>query len=119
VNFAAGTAALTLAFAVDVWLRGLPSGHLPANPWLYLGGPLGVLFIAVAASVVRLTGVLLMGLAMIAGQLLAALALELAVPGTAGHTGAYTVGGVVITLLAVGVAGLKPRRAPIDRHPPV
>ena len=112
VNFATGTTALGVAFAVDVGLRGLPAGHLPVEPWLYLGGPLGVLFIAVAASVVRLTGVLLMGLAMIAGQLLAAVALELVVPGTAGHAGAYTVGGVAITLLAVGVAALGPRQSP-------
>jgi transporter family-2 protein len=116
VNFATGTAALGVAYAVEVALRGLPSGRLPPEPWLYLGGPLGVLFIAVAASVVRLTGVLLMGLAMIAGQLLAALALELTVPGTAGHTGMYTVGGVAITLLAVGIAALGPRRSPGDRH---
>jgi transporter family-2 protein len=110
VNFTAGTTTLVIVYAVDVTLRGWPTGPLPADLWLYSGGAMGVALIAIAASVVRLTGVLLMGLAMIAGQLLCALALALLAPGTAGGPGGYTVAGVALTLVAVGVTVLPGRR---------
>lgn len=78
INFTAGTAALLLAFAVGVAVRGWPDGALPAEPWLYAGGLLGVLVIATAVAVVQVTGVLVLGLSAIAGNVLGALLLDLA-----------------------------------------
>ena len=110
VNFVTGTAVLLLAFAVSVPLRGLP-GRLPAGPWwLYAGGLLGIVFIAVGAAVVRHTGVLLLGLSMIAGQVTGALLLDEIVPSDAGRPGWNTVLGAALTLVAVGVAVLPARR---------
>ena len=74
VNFAVGTVALLVVFAVDLALRGWPAGTFPTEPWLYLGGPIGIVFIAIAAAIVRFTGVLLLGLATIAGQVVGAVA---------------------------------------------
>jgi transporter family-2 protein len=99
VNFAAGTAALVVAFAADVALRGWPTGPLPRQLWLYLGGCIGVGFIAVSASIVRHTGVLLLSLGTIAGQLLTATALDRATP--------TTLLGVGLTLVAVLIATLS------------
>jgi transporter family-2 protein len=112
LNFVMGTAVLLIAFAVSVALRGLPD-HLPRGPWwLYVGGTLGIIFIAVGAAVVRYTGVLLLGLAMIAGQVTGALLLDAIVPGDAGRPGWNTVLGAALTLVAVAVAVVPPRRRP-------
>ncbi|MEV4757653.1 DMT family transporter [Micromonospora sp. NPDC049559] len=108
VNFAAGTAVLLLAYGVETAVHGWPAGSLPATPWLYLGGPVGIVFIAVAAAVVRFTGVLLLGLATIAGQVLGAVAIDLLVPPEAGRPGAFTLTGALLTLVAVGVAASQP-----------
>ncbi len=113
INFGAGTGALLVAFAVDLAVRGWPAGHLPGNPVYYLGGGIGVVLIAIAAAVVRYTGVLLLGLSMVAGQLLGALIIDLVVPGSEGRPGANTMAGLAMTLAAVGVASMRTgRRAP-------
>lgn len=111
INFIMGTSALAIAFAVDLVVRGLPHGHLPANPVYYLGGCLGVMFIAIAAAVVHEIGVLLLGLSMVAGQLIGALGVDVVAPGSEGRPDLNTLVGVALTLVAVGVASLRPRRA--------
>lgn len=109
VNFTVGTVALTLVTAVEVGIRGLPES-LPPQPWLYLGGPLGVLFIGAAAAVVPITGVLLLGLGTVAGQLVGAVLLDVFVPTGADHLTATTVLGAALTLPAVAVIALPGRR---------
>jgi len=109
VNFTAGCAALTLALAVDLALRGAPH-RLPAEPWLYTGGAIGVAYIAVAAAVVQRTGVLLLGLGTIAGQLIGAVVIDEAVPGGYARPGVATLAGTALTLAAVGVAARPGRR---------
>lgn len=112
VNFFMGTAVLLVAFAVSIAVRGLPD-HLPRGPWwLYAGGTLGIVFIALGAAVVRYTGVLLLGLGMIAGQVTGALLVDAIVPGAAGRPGWNTVLGAVLTLAAVAVAVVPPWRRP-------
>jgi transporter family-2 protein len=116
INFVAGTTALLLAFAVDVLVRGWPIGHLPANPVYYIGGSMGVVFIAIAAAVVRHTGVLLLGLSMVAGQLIGALLIDLVVPGPEGRPGVNILIGVALTLIAVGAAGMRVGSPDRDRE---
>jgi bacterial/archaeal transporter family-2 protein len=105
INFAVGSATLALALVADVALRGWPAGELPTQWWLYLGGPLGILFIAVAASVVKRIGVLLLGLSSIAGQVCGAFLIDVIVPDAAGRPGPRTIAGTVLTLFAVWLAG--------------
>jgi len=109
VNFVAGTTVLLLALAVSLALRGRPAAA-PAEWWLYVGGSLGIVFIAVGAAVVRWTGVLVLGLSMIAGQLTGAVLIDLMVPGRGGGLAANSVLGAALTLLAVLVAGWSRRR---------
>ncbi|MEV4488873.1 DMT family transporter [Micromonospora coxensis] len=108
VNFTVGTVALLATFAVDVAVRGRPSGAFPGEPWLYLGGPIGIVFIAIAAAIVRFTGVLLLGLATIAGQVVGAVLLDLLLPTAASRPGAATLAGAALTMVAVLVAALGP-----------
>lgn len=105
VNFLAGTVVLVIAFL----LRGSRFGVLPEEPYLYVGGVLGIVFIAIAASVVRYTGVLLLGLATIAGQVAGAVVLDLAIPrGSRPTTETYV--GAALTLVAVGLVAGRRRR---------
>jgi transporter family-2 protein len=113
LNAAVGTAALLLVFGVTGMVRGWPSGTLPAQPWLYAGGAIGACFTAIGVAVVRRIGVLLLGLAVIAGQLTGATALDLIAPGQAGPPGPAGFIGVALTLIAVAIglsAGLPLRR---------
>ncbi|WP_233201939.1 DMT family transporter [Cryobacterium sp. Y11] len=109
LNFLSGSIALVLAALVHGVLVGFAL-DLPSNPWLYTGGLIGCIFIAGAAVVVRTTGVLMLGLCIVAGQLVCALALDLLAP-TAGHPlGLSTVLGTVIALAAVVIAAVRWRR---------
>jgi transporter family-2 protein len=112
VNFLVGTAALAAALVVSVLVRGRP-GALPAEPWLYTGGALGIAFIAVAAVVVPMTGVLVLGLAMIAGQVAGAVLIDLVAPVAGATLSTGEVAGAALALVAVGVAA----RRPPARHP--
>ncbi|MGQ4598802.1 DMT family transporter [Nocardia sp. R6R-6] len=102
INFCVGLGALlVLAAAVRATVGG--SAQFPTEPWLYVGGLIGVAFIALAALTVRWIGVLLLGLTSVAGQLLFALVLDLITPTSAGLS-ATAIIGCVLTLVAVGVA---------------
>jgi len=109
INAVVGTAALVLAFGVASLIHGLPDGSLPGRPWFYLGGAIGVGFTAIGVAVVRHIGVLLLGLAVIAGQLTGALALDLLAPGPAGAPGLTGYLGVGLTLAAVFVVVARDR----------
>jgi transporter family-2 protein len=103
INFLAGTLALLLALGTGL-LLGQGVGPLPTEPWLYVGGPLGICFIAIAAAVVKRIGVLLLGMASIAGQILGSLAIDAIVPAAAGPPDARTIAGAALALAAVALA---------------
>jgi transporter family-2 protein len=109
LNFLAGTTVLVLACAVHEAIVGWPE-HFPANPLLYTGGFIGTVFIAGAVIVVRTTGVLLLGLGSIAGQLAMSLALDVFLP-IQGHVIEWsTVTGTLLALVAVTIAAIPSRR---------
>ncbi|GAA2069229.1 DMT family transporter [Aeromicrobium halocynthiae] len=109
-NFVVGTTTLLLAVPLSFLRPGSVDG-LPDEWWLYLGGAMGVGFIALAAWLVKVHGVLVLSLCMIAGQVVSAELIELASPdphvGIVGVVaGALTVVGVVVALL------VRPRSHP-------
>lgn len=110
VNFVVGTVALALGVLVHAAIAGLDVGDWPGpDKWyLYLGGPMGAVFVAIAALVVRQLGVLRLGLAVTAGQLVGALLLDVALPVSGAGVEALTVVGVALTLVAVHVSGRRP-----------
>ena len=123
VNATVGTVALLLAFAVSVYVRGWPAGAAPREPWLYVGGPLGIVVIASSVIVVRQIGVLLLALGFVAGQVVGALGADLVAPGSAGPPGRATILSAALTLLAVLIAAYRsagpPRVVPPALTPPV
>lgn len=107
VNFVVGTTALLVGLALRELLVGVHVHAWPTQWWLYLGGPLGVTFVAVAAVIVRPLGVLRFGLAVTAGQLLGALLLDATVPERGHGVALPTVIGAALTLVAVTVSGRR------------
>jgi transporter family-2 protein len=78
VNFVAGTLIILVTLLL---VQGIPViQSLPTNPWLYLGGVVGGAFIFLQVLVVRQIGVLALGLSLLAGQVVAALTLDLLLP---------------------------------------
>ncbi|MEV4668584.1 DMT family transporter [Microbacterium sp. LWO12-1.2] len=109
VNFAVGSAVLLIAAIVSVSLHGWPQ-HWPGSPAYYIGGFVGTLFIGLAAIFVRTVGVLLLSMSNVAGQLLAAIVFESALPLAGGSTPGL-LGGVAVALCAVTIAALPRRTA--------
>ena len=109
VNFVVGTSVLAIA-AIAYGFVGGWQHQFPTDPTLYIGGAIGVIFIAVAAVLVPITGVLFFALGSIAGQLVGALALEVFLPTDNDGVAPTTVIGVVLTLIAVAVASLSSQR---------
>jgi transporter family-2 protein len=109
-NFAVGTAVLVGVMLVHAASVGWPD-RMPADWWLYTGGAIGCVFIAAQAVLVRRVGVLLLALGLVAGQLAAALALDLLLPATGRPVGFATVGGTALALVAVALASLRWGRA--------
>lgn len=108
-SFIAGTVVLALAAAVSVRVGGAPD-PLPAEPWLYLGGMLGVAYIFLGAFLVAHTGVLLLGLGSVLGQLVTAVVIDMLWPTDAAPAPWQIVTMVVIAAASVLVALARPRR---------
>lgn len=117
-NFLTGTAFLVVLLGVQ-WLRGAyePVSFAGVPWWAWWGGCIGVVFIAVAAWAVQHLGVLVFGLALLSGQIVSALAIDLAVP-TAGHEVTLVMAvGAGVTLAAATVAGWFARPTRTAPHP--
>lgn len=109
-NFVIGTAVLAVIFAVSAVASGTPLQPPPDEPWLYLGGLIGVTFIGLNAVLVRRIGVLVLNLCLIAGQLTTSVLLDVVAP-VPGHALApVTVIGTVLALVAIGITVIPVRR---------
>ena len=108
-NFLVGALVLVVIAIIHTAISGWPA-HFPATPWLYLGGLVGIAFIAAQATIVRSTGVLLMGLAVLSGQLVTAVVFDLVVPVQAHAIAPLTIVGAALTLVAVVIAAIPGRR---------
>ncbi|MGO2755824.1 MULTISPECIES: DMT family transporter [Brachybacterium] len=107
-NFVVGTAVLALAASMHMLAAGAPQA-LPPNPLLYLGGPIGIVFIAMAAYLAGPLGVLTLAMSTIAGQIVGSVVIDaIAAPG---HLTVTTVAGAALTLLAAVLAASSRRRA--------
>ncbi|MFC9920022.1 DMT family transporter [Agromyces binzhouensis] len=110
MNFLVGTAVLVVVMLAHAASVGWPTAF-PTAPWLYAGGAVGCVFIAAQAVLVRRVGVLVLALGLVAGQLAAALALDVLLPTSARPVGFATVGGTVLALVAVALASIRWRPA--------
>ena len=100
VNFLMGSIVLTIALIFNL-SRGGSIGNLPHGIVVYLGGPIGVVFIAVSAYTVKHLGILNFILFSVAGQLIGALLLDWLSPAAHTKVSAYLITGTAMTLIAV------------------
>lgn len=110
VNFATGTVMLVLVSLIKIAVVGLPTSA-PSEIGLYCGGLLGIFVVGIATVVVRHTGVLVLSMGMVAGQLLGAGLLDLRVPAPGTSLEMSTVVGIVLTFVAVALAAWPSRAA--------
>ncbi len=110
VNFTVGLAVLSVIATVVELFDGKPFVPPPAiwsDPVLWLGGPIGVVFVTVAAFAVRGLGVLLFSLLTIVGQLLGGLGVDLVAPANAGQSISWQIFAAVgLSILATALAFL-------------
>lgn len=109
MSFIAGTIALLVAAGISIAVRGAPDAP-PPEPWLYLGGFLGAAYILLGAFIVAQTGVLLMGLGSVLGQLATSVIIDLIWPAAAGPAPWQIIGMVVVAVASVAVALPRSRR---------
>lgn len=107
VNFTVGFTALFAVFCLLLAVGAAEFGTWPTQWWLYLGGPAGVAFIALAAWAVRGLGVLAFSLLGIAGQLLGAVVTDLVWPGAEQTLGWPQWVGLALIAVAVWLAALR------------
>lgn len=103
MSFIAGTAVLVIAATASVAVSGMPQA-LPSEPWLYLGGVLGFAYILLGATIVAHTGVLLLGLGSVLGQLVTSVVIDLVWPPAAGPAPWQLIAMVVVAVASVVVA---------------
>jgi transporter family-2 protein len=120
VNFVVGFTALLVVFLLGSVAFGAGAHQLPRSHWwLYLTGPIGVVFVALAAWVVRLLGVLLFSLSVVSGQLAGAVLIDVISPTGTQTVGVATLVGVALTVVAVAIGSglLRVRRRPWQDQP--
>lgn len=116
-NFAVGTVVLAVVWGIKVAAAGGPTGSLPTQGWLYLGGVCGLVYVALMASLSRVLGVLLTSLGTIAGQLIGSLILDLVWPTPASLVVTATVLGSLLAIGAAAIASIQPgARMPWERR---
>ncbi|MGW8484549.1 DMT family transporter [Microbacterium sp. NPDC055903] len=108
-SFIVGTVVLAVAAGVSILLRGAPQ-PLPGEAWLYLGGALGVVYIFLGAFLVAHTGVLLLGLGSVLGQLVTAVVIDMIWPTDAGPAAWQVIAMVAVSVASVFVAVIRRRR---------
>lgn len=113
VNVAVGTAALSIVVAGVAAMGRIGSPQWPSEPWLYVGGALGVTIVLSLAISTSALGVLQATIAMLSVQLITGFAVDAAIAGDAPPAG-VVVGGILI-VGAVALVGRRP--APVVAPP--
>ena len=103
LNFATGAVVIVIALSINLAL-GAEIAPLPNNFWVYTGGSLGLIFVAVSAYIFQHLGVLNFVILSIAGQLAGAVAIDWFVPAKAGSLNGYLIFGTGITIASIAVS---------------
>lgn len=108
-NFVVGSIGLLVAFGLSLLIHG-SLRPLPHAWWLYVGGLIGMGFIWLAAILVRVHGVLVLGLSTIAGQVIGAEIIEAVTGHTAVSLTGYAAAGLTVVgvLIALGLRRARP-----------
>ena len=108
LNFIMGSSVLGIALLIAVAISKVEFVALPAGPWwIYMGGTIGVIYIAFTSTIVQHLGVLTFTLFSTGGQLIGALLIDIYSPTKGVSVSVYLVSGIVMTFLGVLVGGVN------------
>ncbi|CAN2158816.1 Putative inner membrane exporter, YdcZ [Candidatus Nanopelagicaceae bacterium] len=111
LNFATGTAFLSLLIVVGLIVGKIELSPLPSGPWwIYTGGVIGVIYIAFTSTIVQHLGVLTFTLFSVGGQLVGSLVIDVVSPTKGVSVSAYLVTGIVMTYAGVIAGGVGSSR---------
>ena len=106
LNFIMGTTFLFILLSIGVLINRAEIVALPSGPWwMYMGGTIGVIYIAFTSTIVQHLGVLTFTLISVGGQLVGSLLIDLYSPTQGVQISTYLVSGIVMTYLGVLVGG--------------
>jgi transporter family-2 protein len=102
LNFITGTTFLCTLVAARYIFSGQPLSKLVSAPWwVYLGGSIGVIYIAFSATAVQHMGVLVFTLFSVGGMLFGSLLIDLVAPTSGTDISPYLIAGILLTYLGV------------------
>jgi transporter family-2 protein len=103
IAFVFATLVLVIGLTINV-INSHPHITLSSNFWAYLGGPAGLIYVAVSALIVKHIGVLKVVLFIVAGQLIGALAIDWLMPTKNTSINGYVIVGTITTFTSLIVA---------------
>ena len=107
MNFATGCTFLSCLLLCTT-LSGDKLVKLPTSPWwIYIGGSIGILYIAFASTIVQEIGVLTFTLFTTGGQLIGSLLIDLIFPTEGVEIGPNLIIGIVLSYVGVLIGGVK------------
>ena len=107
LNLIMGTTFIFILLSIGVAINRAEIVALPSGPWwMYMGGTIGVIYIAFTSTIVQHLGVLTFTLISVGGQLVGSLLIDLYSPTEGVQISAYLVTGIVMTYLGVVVGGV-------------
>ena len=102
LNFITGTIFLILLLLIRSLFTDYSIMNLTSGPWwMFLGGSIGVFYIAFSAVAVQYVGVLEFTLLSVGGMLIGSLLLDVFVPTQGTHISPYLIAGIFLTYLGV------------------
>ena len=107
LNFIMGTTILVIFLGIGMLINRTEIVSLPAGPWwMYTGGTIGIIYIAITSTIVQHLGVLTFTLISVGGQLVGSLLIDFYSPTEGVNVSVYLVTGIVMTYLGVIVGGV-------------
>jgi len=108
LNFIMGSGALGIVLLIAIAIGKVKFVAFPHGPWwIYMGGTIGVIYIAFTSTIVQHLGVLTFTLFSTGGTLVGALLIDIISPTEGVNVSTYLVSGIVMTFLGVLVGGVN------------
>jgi transporter family-2 protein len=108
LNFIMGSGALGIVLLIAIAIGKVKFVPFPHGPWwIYMGGTIGVIYIAFTSTIVQHLGVLTFTLFSTGGTLVGALLIDIISPTKGVNISTYLVSGIVMTFLGVVVGGVN------------
>jgi transporter family-2 protein len=109
LNFLMGSFVLSIALVINL-IGGGKVGAFPHQWWVYMGGPIGLIFISVSAFTIKHTGVLNFLMFSVSGQLIGAILLDWLAPTAGREVTGYLLTGTLMTIVSIVASQLVAKK---------